>query len=76
MKELISEIIEFYRKDEAKHFEETCLQKLSEESQDWYWNLDFGSKEKIKEFLLICEIHGFTNHIYYKLMKLKYLNNE
>lgn len=68
----IKEIIEHYRVEEAKHFEETCLEKLSEETKDWYYSLDFSNKEKIKEFLLICEIHHFTEHIYYKLMKLKY----
>ncbi len=71
-KENIKDIVEFYRQDEAKHFEETCLEQLSEESKDWYYSLDFSNKEKMKEFLLFCEIHHFTNHIYYKLIKLKY----
>ncbi len=74
MKELINDIIEYLRTDEANHFEENVLPRFSKQIQEWYWNIDMGDKERIKEFLLICEIHHFTNHIYYKLMKLKYEN--
>lgn len=70
-KELVKEIVEYYRVQEAAHFEQTELLKFSEKEQNKYWNIDFADKVEIYDFLEMCKNNN-TNHIYYKLMKLKY----
>ncbi len=72
MKQLLNEVIETYREHEALHFEETRLSEMSDSLQKWYYNLDFGNKEDVQKFLLLGDVYNFTDHMYYKLLKLKY----
>ena len=57
-------LIEHYRQDEAKHFEETY------DLPDWYWELDMGSLLNIVIVIDYCKKNNI-DHIYVEILKLK-----